>query len=182
MKRYLRKRYNAERFKQLWTEDPTPHIEEAKRCARSPGIPVTDMREAMKKQGIVGQRLLRVIRLAGIVFRQRCKGSPTVYIVRHRGPTPVRKRKQEGATDAWLKDRLKKNGPSLRSAVLAAAKKGHFDEGTVKEAFKRLDGKSFIVIPAAANGKSIAGRRAFWYLPGQTPPTKEEGAPHRRAT
>lgn len=154
-------RINFGQFKERWEEDLKVYARKAVRLLNA-GISAKDKLRAtfQEEDGILGERLRRVLRLAGIVLEG------DAYVQKYIGrPTPVRKIQAPGAAEKWLKDKLLAQGPGLAKVFRQDGKKEKgFTNDLVTAAATKLKCQRLDVFVDVEPNKPPR-RFTFWGLP-----------------
>src|ERR1019366_3865953 len=176
MKHFEQELYEGEKFDELWKEDLDKYAVATRKLIGigSTGLAAKDLHAELEKRGITGKRFLRVVRLAGASLVHPRIDGPWIYVLKRTGLAPIRRRQPIGKTSAFLLNLLE-SGPLLRDVIKCEAEKRHIKLSTLGKAFKKLKCKRSYAQERASNKLHLnGGTWAFWLLPDQDPPTKEE--------
>ena len=134
------------------------------------GTTADALRVKFETRGVIGTRLGRIIRIAGMVF------DPTsgAYVRRHSGETPIRRMQKRGLAKVWLEETLKK-GPLLYNDIERMATKSGVTIGSVKfNSHALMCQRHDVWICIDPTRKKPPIEFTFWGLPGQAMPTNDE--------
>jgi hypothetical protein len=170
VKSYSADVYKLAQVKSLWEDDLKQYVDETKKLIGKDGLETIPTHAHFRKKGIVGKRLRRLLRLAGVASIRR-KGIHK-YEVKYRGESPIQSRTKRGVTPVWLRSLLAA-GPQLCAAINAKAARKRISPSALYNAFHELNctGDRFCESNGLNKGDGVW---SFWRLPGQSALSEEE--------